>query len=48
MILHGIERHLQGLDCPNQSMNFNYSRLMISSNQVVRSIQRTDCASFNF
>ena len=37
-IFYGIERHLLGLDFPNQSTNFDYSRLVISSNQVVRSI----------
>ena len=37
-ILYGTEEHLLGLDCPNQSINFDYSHLVISSNQVVRSI----------
>ena len=37
-ILYGIEGHLLELDCPNQSINFDYSRLVISSNQVARKI----------
>ena len=37
-ILYGIEGHLLGLDCPNQSINFDYARLVISSNQEARKI----------
>ena len=39
-ILYGIEGHLLGLDFPNQSINFDYSRSKKNSH--------TDCPSFNF